>query len=151
MPPYLWIALGGAIGSVARGWFSTAAARWWGSGFPWGTMAINVGGSFLIGLFAALTLPGGRFAGNADLRAFVMVGICGGFTTFSSFSLQTLELLREGRGLAALGNVAGSVLLCLAATAAGYALAAPPVPSSTVAAMADEETGRPGPRPPARG
>ncbi|MBP0495193.1 fluoride efflux transporter CrcB [Roseomonas indoligenes] len=149
MPAYILIAIGGAIGSLARGWFSTAAARWWGVGFPWGTVAINLGGSFLIGLFAALTLPGGRFAGNADLRALVMVGICGGFTTFSSFSLQTLELLREGRGLAALGNVAGSVLLCLAATAAGYALAAPPAPPSAVSANAEPD--RPAPVPPARG
>ncbi|WP_338665139.1 fluoride efflux transporter CrcB [Pararoseomonas sp. SCSIO 73927] len=149
MPGYLWIALGGAIGSVARGWFSTAAARWWGAGFPWGTVAINVGGSFLIGLLAALTAPGGRYGGNADLRAFVMVGLCGGFTTFSSFSLQTLELLREGRVLAALGNVAGSVLLCLAATAAGYALAAPPVPPPGMVVMAGDSD-LPSSRPPTK-
>lgn len=112
---YLLIALGGALGSVARAWGSALALRLAGAGFPLGTIAINVLGSFVIGLFAA------RAGTSDDLRAFVMVGICGGFTTFSSFSLQTLELLQAGRVLAAMGNVALSVTLCLLAVAAGHA------------------------------
>jgi CrcB protein len=118
----LLTALGGALGSVARGWMALAVARLTGPGFPWGTVGINIAGSFAIGLFAALTASNGRFAESTDLRAFVIIGLCGGFTTFSSFSLQTLELLREGRTVSALANIAGSVLLCLVATAAGFAL-----------------------------
>ena len=123
MKTYLWIALGGALGSVARAWGSVLAVRLAGMGFPWGTIAINVIGSFVIGAFAAFSL---RHNAPADLRAFVMVGICGGFTTFSSFSLQTLELLQAGRTMAALGNVGLSVLLCLGAVAAGHAVASGP-------------------------
>jgi len=123
MMPYLWVALGGAIGSVARFWMTLAMVRLTGPAFPWGTLLINVLGSFVIGLFAALTGPHGRLPAAADFRIFVMGGICGGFTTFSSFSLQTLELLREGRPLPALVYAGVSVLLCLAAVAAGYGLA----------------------------
>ncbi|HEY8612040.1 MAG TPA: fluoride efflux transporter CrcB, partial [Roseomonas sp.] len=123
MGTYLWIALGGALGSVARAWGSVLAVRLAGAGFPWGTIAINVLGSFVIGVFAALTAPGGRIGAQPDLRAFVMVGICGGFTTFSSFSLQTLELLQQGRTFPAMANVALSVVLCLGAVAIGHALA----------------------------
>ena len=126
---YLWIALGGALGSVARAWLGLAVARLAGGAFPWGTILINVLGSFAIGAFAALTattgtVTGGRFAAPFDTRAFVMVGLCGGFTTFSSFSLQTLELAREGRPGWALANVGLSVALCLLAVAAGYAMGA---------------------------
>ena len=120
MRTYLWIALGGALGSVARAWGSALAVRLAGAGFPWGTIAVNLLGSFVIGAFAGLS---GRIGTHPDLRAFVMVGICGGFTTFSSFSLQTLELLQEGRPLPALANVALSVVLCLGAVAVGHALA----------------------------
>ncbi|MBP0446569.1 fluoride efflux transporter CrcB [Roseomonas sp. SSH11] len=120
MRTYLWIALGGALGSLARAWGSALALRLAGAGFPWGTIAINVTGSFVIGAFAAFSMRSGA---HPDLRAFVMVGLCGGFTTFSAFSLQTLELLQDGRMLSALANVALSVLLCLGAAAAGHALA----------------------------
>ena len=121
---YLWIALGGALGSVARAWLGLAVARLAGGAFPWGTILINVLGSFAIGAFATLTVTGSRFAAPFDTRAFVMVGLCGGFTTFSSFSLQTLELAREGRPGWALANVGLSVALCLLAVAAGYAMGA---------------------------
>src|SRR5690349_14201516 len=97
MLTYFWIALGGALGSVGRAWLALAVARITGPQFPWGTILINVIGSFVIGFFGALTAAEGRFAVPADARAFVMVGICGGFTTFSSFSLQTLDLIRDGR------------------------------------------------------
>ena len=120
---YALIALGGAIGSVVRAWLGTALVALTGPAFPWGTIAINVLGSFVIGLFGTLTATDGRFAASLDTRAFVMVGLCGGFTTFSSFSLQTLELLRDGRAGQALGNAALSVALCLAGVAAGYSLA----------------------------
>jgi fluoride exporter len=120
---YLWVALGSALGGMARYGFGLAAARWWGPEFPWGTIIINVSGSFLISFFGTLTMAEGPLPAPAELRAFVMVGLCGGFTTFSSFSLQTLELARE-EPWAAAANVALSVVLCLAAVTAGYVLAA---------------------------
>ena len=118
-----WIALGGALGSVARYWVSVWAAPYSRS-LPWGTVGINVAGSFLIGFFGTLTLQSGRYPAPEWARLFVMVGICGGFTTFSSFSLQTLDLLRADAWGRALLNVALSVLLCLAAVGGGHALAA---------------------------
>ena len=121
---YLAIAIGGAIGSLGRGSLTVALLRLTGPGFPWGTVAINIAGSFVIGAFATLTAGDSRFAEPLDVRAFVMTGICGGFTTFSSFSLQTLDLLREGRVVPACANVAASVALCLAAVAAGHYAAA---------------------------
>ncbi len=121
---YLWIAIGSALGGTARYWMALAVARLTGPEFPWGTILINILGSLVIGVFAALAQPGGRWAVPLDAQAFVMVGLCGGFTTFSSFSLQTLVLLRDGRPGQALANVAISVLACLAATALGYWLAA---------------------------
>lgn len=120
---YLSVAIGGAIGSVARAWLAIVAARITGPQFPWGTILINIVGSFIIGFFGTLTTSDGRFSVPTDVRAFVMIGICGGFTTFSSFSLQTLELARDGRPAQALGNVALSVVLCLLAVTAGYASA----------------------------
>jgi CrcB protein len=121
---YGWIALGSALGGVARFWFSGVAARLAGETFPWGTIAINVVGSFVIGFFATLTGPDGRWFASSTARQFVMVGICGGFTTFSSFSLQTLNLAKDGEWVQAAGNIGGSVVLCLAAVCAGYAFAA---------------------------
>jgi protein CrcB len=123
MLTYFYIALGGALGSVARAWTANAVIRLVGPHFPWGTLLINVAGSFIIGFFGALTASDGRFQVHADARAFVMVGICGGFTTFSSFSLQTLDLLRDGKPGAAFANVALSLMLCLLAVTAGYASA----------------------------
>ncbi len=126
MPPltYLYVALGGAIGSVGRAAVSAGMARLAGPAFPWGTLAVNVLGSFVIGLFGTLTLSDGRFPVASDWRAFVMIGICGGFTTFSSFSLQTLDLARDGRPAQALGNIGLSLVLCLVSVAAGHYTAA---------------------------
>ena len=94
---YLWVAIGGALGSVGRFWINGMVSRSFGETFPWGTMLINVTGSFFIGVIAALAMPEGRL--DSPSRAFVtqffMIGICGGYTTFSSFSLQTLNLLRD--------------------------------------------------------
>jgi CrcB protein len=118
---YLWIAFGGALGSVARYACSTAAARWLGFGFPWGTLIVNVGGSFAIGVVAALVAADGRPLLGTDARAFLMIGILGGFTTFSTFSLETLELARAGALGAAAANVVVSVALCLLGVWLGFA------------------------------
>ena len=123
MTTYLAVAAGGALGSLARFGGGLAAARI-SQSMPWGTILINILGSFVIGFFGTLTLAGGRFPVSENWRIFVMVGLCGGFTTFSAFSLQTLDLLRAGHPLKAAANVVLSVLLCLAAVAAGHVLAA---------------------------
>jgi CrcB protein len=121
---YFWIAVGGALGSVGRYWFSGFIAERFGETFPWGTILVNVSGSFVIGFFATLTAPDGRLLVGSTARQFVMVGICGGYTTFSSFSLQTLNLVRDGEWLRAGGNVVLSVVLCLVAVWIGHVLAA---------------------------
>jgi CrcB protein len=118
---YLWVAVGGALGSVARYACSGLVAAWFGETFPFGTLIINIVGSFVIGFFATLTGPDGRLLVPSDMRQFVMVGICGGFTTFSSFSYQTLTLAQDGEFVRAGANVAGSVLLCLLAVWLGWA------------------------------
>jgi CrcB protein len=110
---YLAVAAGGALGTMGRYFLSGVIANAFGGTFPWGTLIINVTGSFIIGLFATLTGPDGRYLVDSVTRQFVIVGLCGGYTTFSSFSLQTLALLRDGEWLQAGGNVLGSVLLCL--------------------------------------
>ena len=123
MLTYFYIALGGALGSVARAWTTNVMVRLVGAGFPWGTILINIAGSFIIGFFGALTASDSRFPVHADARAFVMIGICGGFTTFSSFSLQTLDLFRDGKPGSAFANIGLSLILCLVAVGAGYASA----------------------------
>lgn len=123
MLSYLWIALGGALGSVARFWFSGVVARQFGETFPWGTLVVNVTGSFLIGVVATLTGPDGRVLVSPVTRQFWLIGIFGGFTTFSAFSLQTLSLAQDGEWLRAGGNVALSVGLCLVFVWLGAALA----------------------------
>jgi fluoride exporter len=120
---YLWIALGGALGSVARFGCSSLIAHWFGERFPWGTMIVNITGSFIIGAFSALTGPDGRLLVSPDARLFITVGICGGYTTFSSFSLQTLNLVRDGEFAYAGLNIVLSVFACLAAVWLGYAAA----------------------------
>jgi CrcB protein len=121
---YLWIALGSAIGGVARFACSGLAARLIGETFPWGTLIVNVAGSFFIGFVATLADPDGRYFLNSTARQFIMTGILGGYTTFSSFSLQTLNLARDGQWLAAGTNVVGSLVLCLLAVWLGHVLAA---------------------------
>jgi CrcB protein len=121
---YLWVMIGSALGGVARYWCSGFAARHFGETFPWGTLIVNVAGSFIIGFFATLTGPDGRVMAGTEARQFVMVGLCGGYTTFSSFSLQTLELVRDGEMLRAGGNIGLSVVLCLVAVWLGHIAAA---------------------------
>ena len=124
MTDYLWIALGGALGSVSRYGLNGFVAAKYGDSFPLGTLVVNVTGSLVIGGLAALTLPEGRLsvASRAFTMQFLMIGLCGGFTTFSSFSLQTLELMRAGKFFFAGSNVLLSVALCLVATWLGYFL-----------------------------
>ncbi|MFI4934068.1 MAG: fluoride efflux transporter CrcB [Caulobacterales bacterium] len=124
MITYLWIAIGGALGSVARYGLSSLVAQWFGETFPWGTIIVNVTGSFVIGFFATLTGPDGRVLVAPDARQFVMIGVCGGYTTFSSFSLQTLNLVREGEIAYAGANIGVSVAACLFAVWLGYVAAA---------------------------
>ena len=118
----LWIVFGGAIGTFGR-YFISVLALPISRELPWGTIVINVAGSFIIGFVGTLTLASGRFPISENMRLFLMVGFCGGFTTFSSFSLQTLDLLRSGAIARAAINVALSVLLCVGAVAFGHVIA----------------------------
>jgi fluoride exporter len=122
MGAWVAVALGGALGSMARFWLTAAMTALTGPRFPWGTLLINVLGSFVIGLVAAITLTPGRIAMHPDLRIFLMTGVCGGFTTFSAFSLQTLELMQAGDLGLAFGYAVGSVLLCVIGTYGGWVL-----------------------------
>ncbi len=110
---YFLVAIGGAIGSVLRYWLSALVANPVGQTFPWGTLTVNVTGSFIIVFFATLTAPDARLFIPGEWRQFFMVGICGGYTTFSSFSMQTLALAQSGEWLNAGLNIALSLLLCL--------------------------------------
>jgi CrcB protein len=126
---YFWIAVGGALGSMARFWLAAFVAEIMGPQFPWGTILINILGSFVIGFFATFTGPGGRVIASFNARSFIMVGICGGCTTFSAFSLQTLDLARENHWAQAGGNIVLSVVLCLVAVWAGHLLATAMLPA----------------------
>ncbi|HKW53394.1 MAG TPA: fluoride efflux transporter CrcB [Stellaceae bacterium] len=121
---WAWVIIGSALGGMARYGMSGAVARCIGETFPWGTLAVNASGSFVIGLFSALVAPGGTLAGEEAAGVFVMTGLCGGYTTFSSFSLQTLNLARDGEWSRALVNIVASAALCLLAVWAGFALGA---------------------------
>lgn len=120
---YLLIAVGGALGSVFRFWLSEAVAERFGQTFPWGTLLVNISGSLAIGFVAGLAGPDGRWFVSPSFRTFFMIGICGGYTTFSSFSLQTLGLMREGEWFYAALNALLSVVCCLIAVWLGYLLA----------------------------
>jgi CrcB protein len=117
---YFWVALGGAIGTVGRFTLSLMAATHFGETFPWGTLIINVTGSFIIGFFGTLTDPEGLLLVRPELRSFFLIGVCGGYTTFSSFSLQTLRLAQEGQWLGAGANIVGSNVGCLVAVWLGW-------------------------------
>jgi len=135
---YLWVTIGSALGGLLR----YSITRWTitlSTNFPFGTIFINILGSFVIGYFGTLTLQSGKFAASDNVRLFVMVGICGGFTTFSSFSLQTFDLMRTGAWGRALANVVFSVVLCVAAVAVGHFLAQQTVDRWAIAETAEEE------------
>jgi CrcB protein len=120
----LAVALGGALGSLGRYWIAELFAALGVLAFPWATLFANVTGSFLIGFIATLTGPDGRLLVAPELRQFWMVGVCGGYTTFSSFSLQTLTLAQGGEWVRAGLNVVLSVALCLFAVWLGHLAAA---------------------------
>ena len=119
----VWLFLGGGLGTLARWGASGFIARHWGETFPLGTLVVNVTGSFIIGLFAALTGPEGRWLVSPSFRQCFMLGVCGGYTTFSSFSLQTLTLAEDGQWFKAGANSVLSLVLCLVAVWLGDAMA----------------------------
>ena len=115
----LWMGVGGFLGTIARYLVASAVGGMVGETFPWGTVVVNVTGCFVIGVLAIATGPDGRLVVAPDFRQFLLIGICGGYTTFSSFSLQTLNLLRAGDMAGAVGNVVVSVVACMLAVWAG--------------------------------
>jgi CrcB protein len=119
---YACVAAGGVLGSVAR--YLVSLALQFIPGLPWATLFVNVAGSLIIGFYATLSGPDGRLFASARQRQFVMTGFCGGFTTFSAFSLETFKLLQSGHALIALINIVVSVVGWLAAVWLGHMLAA---------------------------
>lgn len=115
------IAAGGAAGAVMRYLVSNGVYSWLGRGFPWGTLAVNVVGSLLMGLLFVLLTE--RLALGGQWRAFLLIGFLGAFTTFSTFSMETLNLIEGGEMVRALLNMVGSVVLCVAAAWGGVVLA----------------------------
>lgn len=118
---YFWVALGSALGGIARHLVGLAGADLVGGAFPWATVFINATGSFVIGFFAVISGTDSPYLIRTQTRVFVMVGICGGYTTFSAFSLQSFLLIREGHAVAAAANVILSMLLCLMSVWLGHA------------------------------
>jgi CrcB protein len=116
----LLVAVGGALGSVARYLTGLAALRWFGPGYPWGTLLVNVVGGLVIGIFAELIAR--RFDGSQELRLFIITGILGGFTTFSAFSLEVSAMAERGDYAIAIGYILVSVIISVAAVFAGLAL-----------------------------
>ena len=123
MLAYFLIAIGSALGGMGRYCLSGVITTLTGGTFPYGTMLVNITGCLVIGFFATLTGPDGRLLVRTPARQFVMVGVCGGYTTFSSFSLETLYLMRAGEWIPAAANALGSVLLCLLSVWLGFVAA----------------------------
>jgi CrcB protein len=122
--PWLLVMLGSAIGGAARLWLSTAVARPLGTRFPWGTLTVNLLGCLLVGILGAVLAPPGRLHDAQPLRIFLIVGVLGGFTTFSAFALDALMLVQRGAAGAAAVYVLASVLGCLLAAGVAYAAVA---------------------------
>ncbi len=114
---WLAVALGGAVGSMFRYWVSTGIGHRWPVGFPWGTIVVNGVGSLLIGFCYVIIEQ--RFPGNELIRTLVIVGLLGGFTTFSAFSIETVQLFQSGLVGRAAGNVIASFALCILASIVG--------------------------------
>jgi CrcB protein len=123
MLSYIFVMLGGALGTGARFWMSGFIAERAGEFFPLGTLVVNVSGSFAVGFFAGFTDPEGLALVSPRFREFFMIGVCGGYTTFSSFSLQTLDLARDGDWLKSLLNTVLSFVCCLVSVWLGRVLA----------------------------
>jgi CrcB protein len=119
---YLLVAFGSGVGGAARLFVSTVVSRGTGTQFPWGTLVVNVAGCVLVGALGALFEPSSPLHVRQDLRVLLVVGVLGGFTTFSAFSLEALLLLQRGATLAAVGYVLGSVVACLLAASTSYVL-----------------------------
>jgi CrcB protein len=117
---YVLIAIGSALGGMGRYFVSGVVTTLTGGTFPYGTMLVNISGCLVIGFFATLTGPDGRWLVGTPARQFVMIGLCGGYTTFSSFSLETLYLARAGEWMSATANAAGSVVLCMLSVWLGF-------------------------------
>jgi len=115
------VAIGGAIGSVLRYLIQTHSLQWFGNSFPYGTLLVNVVGSLLIGFLSFILLE--RITVSEEVRFAILVGVLGGFTTFSTFSFETLNLIQQGNFISAMGNVLVSVSLCLFACFLGLSLA----------------------------
>lgn len=120
MDRLLWVMLGGALGSGARYLTVLGCQRWLGSAFPWGTFTVNLAGSFLLGVLLPVGLRGSALSPTAVVA--LSIGVLGGFTTYSSFSVETLALLQQGSHGSALANVAGTLVLCLTASWLGVQL-----------------------------
>jgi fluoride exporter len=120
---YVAVGLGSGLGAASRYLCSLGLVAVLGAGFPWGTLIVNILGSFIIGFYATLSEPGGRLFPDPATRQFVLAGFCGGFTTFSIFSLETLLLVQRGNPILAGAYVAASLVLWLIAVWAGHTLA----------------------------
>ena len=138
MTTYLWVAIGSALGGLLR-YALTRLMVGQSMEFPWSTVFINVVGCFVIGFFGTLTLAAGRYPVPENVRMFVMVGVCGGFTTFSSFSLQTFDLVRAGALWRAALNVVLSVVICFFAVALGHYMAERITGNVAIAQTEEEE------------
>jgi CrcB protein len=121
MANILWIGLGGFLGANARFWLGNLVNRWLGTGFPWATGLVNISGAFLIGIIATLFVD--RAVDNEALRLFLIVGILGGYTTFSSYMWEAITLMEENRWLPAIAYLVASNLLGIAACVTGVMIA----------------------------
>jgi len=119
---YLMAMIGSALGGGARLWVSTQVAHGYGTQFPWGTMVVNAAGCFVVGILGALMSPIGPWHDVGELRVFLVVGLLGGFTTFSAFSLESVLLVQRGQWAAALAYVCLTTLICLFAAALSFYL-----------------------------
>lgn len=120
MSNLLLVGAGGAIGSMARYLIGLWTLQRFGPGFPWGTLGVNITGSFLIGLLAELIMR--KFGASAEMRLFLITGVLGGYTTFSAFSLDAITLFERGDTILAITYIAASVVLSILAVFAGLAL-----------------------------